>query len=87
MGNLILFLEYDVTRHHAPDIPPLRKHFLNPLIAGLVFWTSPTALENMWIGKGKHKKGKSFRRGVKRFWEHAKKSFVEYGTAHGNAAG
>ncbi|KAH6691351.1 hypothetical protein F5X68DRAFT_229207 [Plectosphaerella plurivora] len=85
LGNFILFLEYDVTRHHAPDIPPLRKHFLNPLIAGLVFWTSPTALENMWIGKGKHKKGKSFRRGVKRFWEHAKKSIVDYGNAHGNA--
>jgi hypothetical protein len=85
LGNFILFLEYDVTKHHAPDVPPLRKHFLNPLIAGLVFWTSPSALENMWIGKGKHKKGKSFRRGMKRFWEHAKKSIVEYGNAHGNA--
>lgn len=85
IGNVILFLEYDVTRHHAPDVPPLKKYLLNPLIAGLVFWTSPQALENMWIGRGKHPKHKSFRRGMVKFWEHVKKSFSDYGSAHTHA--
>lgn len=78
LGNIVLFFEYDVTKHHAPDIPPFRRLVVNPLLSGLVFWTSPMALENMWIGRGKHPRHKSFRHGMVKAWKGVKKSFGEY---------
>ncbi|ROT38940.1 hypothetical protein SODALDRAFT_323434 [Sodiomyces alkalinus F11] len=78
LGNVVLFLEYDVTKHHAPDVPYFRRLLLNPLIAGLVFWTSPRALENLWIGRGKHPRHKSFRRGMTNSFKHIGKSFNDF---------
>ncbi|PNH62776.1 hypothetical protein VD0002_g5376 [Verticillium dahliae] len=78
LGNIVLFLEYDVTKHHAPGLSPLRRHLINPLIAGLVFWTSPRALENLWIGRGKHPRHKSLRRGLGRFLKNAQSGLGEF---------
>lgn len=50
-----------------------------------MFWTSPQALENMWIGRGRRHKRKSFRRGMVNFWDHVKKNFSDYGNAHSHA--
>ncbi|KAM0328681.1 hypothetical protein ACHAQA_005093 [Verticillium albo-atrum] len=78
LGNIVLFLEYDVTKHHAPGLSPMRRHLINPLIAGLVFWTSPRALENLWIGRGKHPRHKSFRRGMSKFFKNAQNGLGEF---------
>ncbi|KAG7118390.1 hypothetical protein HYQ44_005533 [Verticillium longisporum] len=78
LGNIVLFFEYDVTKHHAPGLSPLRRHLINPLIAGLVFWTSPRALENLWIGRGKHPRHKSLRRGLGKFLKNAQSGLGEF---------
>ncbi|KAL2760394.1 hypothetical protein ACRALDRAFT_1059788 [Sodiomyces alcalophilus JCM 7366] len=85
LGNIILFLEYDVTKHHAPDVPYFRR-LVNPLIAGLVFWTSPRALENLWIGRGKHPRHKSFRRGMTKAVKSIGKSFNDFWSIRNSTA-
>lgn len=85
LGNIVLFFEYDVTKHHAPDQPFVRR-LVNPLLAGLVFWTSPRALENLWIGRGKHPRHKSFRRGMVKALKKIAKSFSDFWSVRASTA-
>ncbi|PKS05599.1 hypothetical protein jhhlp_008117 [Lomentospora prolificans] len=47
LGNLILLSEFKFWRRKKPDLP-LTHRFINCVVAGLVFWTYPRAIEQSY---------------------------------------
>ncbi|KAI0155672.1 hypothetical protein BJ166DRAFT_339226 [Pestalotiopsis sp. NC0098] len=47
IGNVVLTLEYDMTRHYVPQIT-LRRRLLNLMMTGLIYWTYPQCVEQKY---------------------------------------
>ncbi|KAH9885905.1 hypothetical protein F4778DRAFT_489961 [Xylariomycetidae sp. FL2044] len=47
VGNIVLAVEYDMTKHYVPE-QTLRRRLLNALMAGLIYWTYPQCVEQRY---------------------------------------
>lgn len=47
IGNVVLTLEYDMTKHYVPQIT-LRRRLLNLMMTGLIYWTYPQCVEQKY---------------------------------------
>ncbi|KAI1843228.1 hypothetical protein JX265_012198 [Neoarthrinium moseri] len=47
IGNIVLTLGYDMTKHYAPQIT-LRRRLMNLLMTGLIYWTYPQCVEQRY---------------------------------------
>ncbi len=48
LGNILLWMEYDRSRHYHPRMPRWRKYFVNPVTSTLIFWTYPESVEQKY---------------------------------------
>ncbi|KAH9989592.1 hypothetical protein F4779DRAFT_637994 [Xylariaceae sp. FL0662B] len=47
IGNIVLYYEYDITKHYVPE-QSRKRRLLNMVMAGLIYWTYPQCVEQRY---------------------------------------